>query len=97
MIKCNRFIDRLLLRRKVIVRDIQFVCGLLQWACKAVVPSRAFLRRLYDALGIASPYNWQRVTVEMLEDLIVWNTFLAYYNGRNIMISTKILSPCRVL
>ena len=57
------------------------------------MPGRAFLRRLYDALGIASPYNWRRVTVEMREDLIVWKTFLVYYNGRNIMLSTKILSP----
>ena len=92
LIKCNRLIDRVLLRRKVKVRDIQSVCGLLQWACKAIVPGRAFLRRLYDALGIASPYYWRRVTVEMREDLLVWKTFLAYYNGRNIMLSTK-LSP----
>ena len=30
LIKCNRLIDRLLLRRKIKVHDIQSVCGLLQ-------------------------------------------------------------------
>lgn len=43
--KCTSAVGQLLQQSKTKVQQIQSVCGLLQWACKAVVPGRAFLRR----------------------------------------------------
>lgn len=48
IVKCLEQIDLFLPRRKVTLKEIQMLCGLLNFATKVVVAGRPFLRRLYD-------------------------------------------------
>lgn len=85
--KCLGAVGRLLQQSKAKVQQVQSVCGLLQWACKAIVPGRAFLRRLYDALKHRkNKRHRMRVTAEMKDDLRVWDCFLRSFNGRSLML-----------
>ena len=61
--------------------------GLLNFACSVIKPGRAFLRRLIDlTVGISSPPHLIRLTKEVKEDLEVWLSFLAEFNGRSFFI-----------
>ena len=74
------------LGQKITLREIQSLLGKLNFACRAVVPGRAFCRRLIDATkGLSRPYHRRRVTEAMVEDLLVWKTFLESFNGRSFM------------
>ena len=86
--KCQELISIFLQRRKVTLKEIQSLTGLLNFACAVVVPGRAFLRRLIDlTLGIRSPHFRIRLTQAVKEDLRVWQQFLAGFNGRSIFLS----------
>jgi hypothetical protein len=75
--KLSEIKDRLTIilnSRKLILREIQSVIGLLNFACQVVVPGRAFRRRLIDATcnvktvwhrvritkAVYSYYNWKK-------------------------------------
>ena len=74
-------------REKITLRELQSLIGKLNFACRAVVPGRAFSRRLVDATcGVRKPHHRIRVTGNMREDLLVWQEFLENFNGRSIML-----------
>jgi hypothetical protein len=96
--KCVQLIEALEQRKKCRLKDIQAVCGLLQFACRAVVPGRAFLRRLYDATrGVSNPNYFLRITAAMREDLAVWRIFLSDYNGRSMFLNQMLNAPEHVI
>lgn len=78
--KINKAITQLenLLRcKKTTVKYLQQVTGLLNFICKAVVPGRAFTRRLYAKINtLMKPFHHVRVDAEMRNDIMVWNLFL---------------------
>ena len=85
--KCRTMIDDFLSRRKVTLREIQSLIGLLNFTCSVVLPGRAFLRRLIDLTkGIRRPYHRIRVSTSVKNDLRVWLQFLEQYNGRTFFI-----------
>ena len=94
LVKYHDLIASLLRRRKLTLREIQSLTGLLNFACTIVVPGRAFLRRLIDLkIGIRSPPFLIRLTREVKEDLNVWQQF----NGRSFFLSVEyktIMSTC---
>ena len=86
--KCQELISIFRQRRKVTLKEIQSLTGLLNFACAVVVPGRAFLRCLIDlTLGIRSPHFRIRLSQAVKEDLRVWQQFLAGFNGRTIFLS----------
>ena len=83
LVKYHDLIASSLRRRKITLREIQSLTGLLNFACTVVVPGRAFLQRLIDlTIGIHGPQFLIRLTREVKEDLKVWQQFLAGFNGR---------------
>ena len=71
-------------RRKLTLRELQSLIGLLNFACSVIVPGRAFLRRLIDfTVGIVKPHHRIRLTSEARADLLAWETFILQYNGRS--------------
>ena len=63
LVKSQDLISGFLRRRKVTLREIQSLTGLLNFACSVVVPGRAFLRRLIDlTIGIRHPHFLIRLT-----------------------------------
>ena len=74
--KCLSSISNFLKRKKVTLKEVQSLTGLLNFACTVVVPGRAFLRRLIDLTkGVCSPYHLIWMTREVKADLTVWQSF----------------------
>jgi hypothetical protein len=72
--------------KKVTLRQLQSLIGLLNFACQVVSPGRAFCRRLIDATcNIRKPHHKIRVTKSMREDIKVWLNFLSEYNGVTVI------------
>ena len=70
-------ITDLLGQRKTTVKNLQHLCGFLNFLCKCIVPGRAFTRRLYTFYSTTmKPFHHIRVSTEMKEDLRVWLKFL---------------------
>ena len=85
--KCTQLLSNFLRKKKVTLRDIQSLTGLLNFACSVVVPGRAFLRRLIDlTIGVARPHHLIRLTRAVKEDLKVWFSFLSDFNGRSFFL-----------
>ena len=91
--KCITIISGFLKRKKVTLKEVQSLNGLLNFACSVVRPGRAFLRRLIDlTIGIKSPHHFIRLNKEVKKDLNLWLSFLANFNGRSFFIDDKWLS-----
>ena len=45
--RAQQLIAKILTKRKVTLKDLQKLCGFLNFLCKCIVPGRAFTRRLY--------------------------------------------------
>ena len=74
--------------KKITLRELQSLIGKLNFACRAIAPGRAFLRRLINAtIGLKLPHHRTRVSKAMVEDLQVWQAFLDHYNGVQMMIN----------
>lgn len=85
--KCLFSIAEFLKRKKVTLKEIQSLTGLLNFACSVVVPGRAFLRRLIDlTIGVRSPFHFIRMTREVKADLTVWQSFLSGFNGKSFFL-----------
>ncbi|XP_070211711.1 uncharacterized protein [Littorina saxatilis] len=73
-------------KNKSTLKELQSLIGSLNFACRAVIPGRAFCRRLIDATrGARKPNHRIRITEAMKEDLRVWDSFLKTYNGASFM------------
>ncbi|MDY6841666.1 MAG: reverse transcriptase domain-containing protein [Pseudomonadota bacterium] len=73
-------------KNKSTLKELQSLIGSLNFACRAVIPGRAFCRRLIDATrGARKPQHRIRITEAMREDLRVWDSFLKTYNGASFM------------
>lgn len=68
--------------RKVTLRQMQSLLGLLVFACRIMPMGRVFSRRLSLATrGIARPEHRIRLTRPLKLDLGIWRSFLHTYNG----------------
>ena len=67
---------------KLKVLQLQKICGFLNFLGRAIVPGRAFTRRLYsklsDKTGKLRAYHHIRIDAEMKADLLMWLTFLQH-------------------
>lgn len=88
--KCRDLLSTFLRRRKVTLQEIQSLTGLLNFACTVVVPGRAFLRRLIDlTIGVRKPQFLIRLSKDVKEDLLVWQSFLSGFNGRSFFLADQ--------
>ena len=91
--KCMELIEAFLKRKKVTLRELQSLIGLLNFACSVVRPGRAFLRRLIDlTIGIRSGHFMIRLSKESKADLRLWLSFLRNFNGKSFFINENWLS-----
>lgn len=78
-------INEVLLKEKVTLKALQSVIGVLQFACRAIIPGRPFCRRLINATcGISNPYHHIRVTRNIKRDLKMWLSFFQHFNGISV-------------
>lgn len=75
---------KVLLNRAVIShRELESAVGFLSFAAKIVIPGRAFLTRLFDA--IRRPTTLIRITSHIRADLLWWEAFLKDWNGLKLI------------
>ena len=81
--KALQLIQELLNSKKATVHRIQKLCRVLNFLCRAIVPGRAFTKRLYAMTAAADPgkallkpHHHVRVKAENKLDLEIWERFL---------------------
>ena len=68
--------------KKVTLKQLQPLCGILAFCSRALPFGRTFSRRLSMATAKASkPYHYIRVSRNIFDDLMVWKLFLKNFNG----------------
>ena len=88
--KCRGLLETFRRCRKVTLRDLQSLIGLLNFTCSVVVPGRAFLRRMIDlTVGVRRPHHHIRLTKETKHDIVVWLKFLDSFNGRSFFLNDR--------
>ena len=77
--------------KKITLKELQSLIGKLSFACKAILPGRAFIHRLIDAtIGVKKPHFKVRITQNMVKDLLTWQSFLINHNGVSMMLENNI-------
>ena len=88
--KCRTLLESFLKCRKVTLRELQSLVGLLNFTCSVIVPGRAFLRRMIDlTIGVRRPHHRIRLSKETKHDMEVWLKFLGNFNGRSFFIEER--------
>ena len=93
--KCRTLLTGFHKRRKVTLRELQSLLGLLNFTCSVVLPGRAFLRRLIDLTkGVRRPHHRIRLAKAARQDMLTWLSFLQDFNGRTFFLEERrLLSP----
>ena len=74
-----------LTRKKVTLKALQSLIGLLNFACSVVTPGGAFLRRLIDLTrGISQPHFFICLNRSVKSYLRIWQTFLSSFDGKSL-------------
>lgn len=95
--KCRDSIQHFLRRKKVTLRELQSLIGLLNFTCSVIVPGRTFLRRLINlTVGVKRPRYFIRLNRETKSDLHLWLTFLESYNGKSFFLDYNWLSSAKL-
>ena len=81
-LKAINWLDRMIDSQKSTVKEMERLTGLLNFLSKAVVPGRAFTRRMYAKFNVQKTENklrsfhHVRLDREFKQDCIMWKTFL---------------------
>lgn len=76
--------------RKITLKELQSILGLLNFCCQVVLPGRCFLRRLTDlTLKVTKQYHHITLTRESRRDLKAWEIFIEHFNGKNILLEKR--------
>ncbi len=71
-------------RKDISMIQLESLIGLLNFACRVVVPGRPFLRRLYslkEGMKKHLPHYKLRRLQGTRQDLVTWEGFLRHFNG----------------
>ncbi len=80
--KAIDMINALLPLKKVTLRQIQSIAGLLSFFTRALPGARCFIRRLFDLTkGLSKPFHHVRLIAPAKADLLMWKYVLQNFNG----------------
>lgn len=80
--KLKLSLNKFLKCKKVTLKELQALVGLLNFCTRAIPVARAFNRRFYDAMtGITKSFHHVRVSSFMKADIHTWISFLDHFNG----------------
>ena len=87
VLRCSQMLKNALSKKKITLHALQSLLGSLNFACRAIVPGRAFLRRLYPLCSKAlKPYHHITISSGAKADISIWSAFLTQHNGRSFFI-----------
>ena len=91
--KALSLVNRMAKCRKVTLRDLLSLIGLLSFACRVVTAGRSFLRRLLNlTVGVTRLHHYVTLNSEARADLYAWQLFLHPFNGKSVFLEQKFLS-----
>ena len=77
-------------KRKIKLRELQSLLGLLNFCCQVVVPGRSFMRRLTDlTCKVTNPNHHITLNRESRKDLNAWCVFVQHFNGRQLLLERR--------
>ena len=81
-------IHQWLQRRSCTRRELESLIGVMQHACKVIIPGRSFLRRAITHLSVAKKkYHHIRLNNEFKADLAWWKIFATHWNGASLIVN----------
>lgn len=83
--KLRSLLEPMLTSKKIKIKDLESITGLLSYCSRAIPSSRAFIRRFYDLLAsvkIKKPYFRVKINNEIKADVVMWLKFLSEFNGQ---------------
>jgi hypothetical protein len=86
LVKLRTLLATISKRRKVTLRELQSLLGLLNFCCQVVIPGRCFLRRLTDLTkNVVKPNHHITLNKDSRRDLQAWSLFAQYFNGKHLL------------
>ena len=80
--KIKKLLNEFMGLQKVTLKQLQSLLGVLNLACRVIIPGRPFLRRLMDLTrGVDKPHHHLRLNHEAKADLAAWKLFIDTFNG----------------
>jgi hypothetical protein len=90
-------LTRMVTATKVTKRQIQSLCGRLNWATQVIYGGRFHLRRLLDKMNtLQKPWHRARTTLDMKADIQWWLEILPFFNGQMPMVDTRPAAPVSI-
>ena len=87
VLKIKNSLSEIRVRRKVTLRELQSLIGLLTFACCVDQSGRTFLRRLINRTkGIHQPHFHIRLNIESRLDIAAWLLFIEHFNGKTMLL-----------
>ena len=80
-------------RKSATLKELRSLIGTLQFACRVVVPGRAFLQRIINLTKGISNSRWHiKLNAEFRKDISMWQTFLDHCNGASFFLGGTVLA-----
>ena len=84
--KAIQLLNQMSKQKSATLNQLQILIGTLQFATKAIISGRTFLRRLIDLTkGIKGKHHHIRLNTEARLDIKMWLSFLVSFNGKRII------------
>ena len=88
IVKINTVLISAMHRKKITLRSLQSLTGLLNFACMVVCRGRAYLRLLVDlTVKIVGPFHFIMLTCEAITDFQAWQSFIETFNGKSVFLA----------
>ena len=80
-------------KKSATLKELQSLIGTFQFACRVVVPGRAFLHRIISLTKGISNSRWHiKLHTEFRKDVSMWLAFLDHWNGVSFFLGDTVLS-----
>ena len=74
-------------KKSCTLRELQSLIGTLQFACRVLVPGRAFLQRMINlTCAVREPHHHIKLNSSFQKDVAMWLVFLDQWDGSNIFL-----------
>lgn len=74
-------------KRACVLRDLQYLIGSLQFACKVISPGRPFMQCIINLThNVSKPGQLIYLNREFRKDVVMWQLFLDHWNGVSLFL-----------
>ena len=93
LIRTKEALHELSRKKSATLKELQSLIGTLEFACRVVLPGRAFLQRIISLTKGISNSRWQiKLNTEFRKDIPIRLAFLEHWNGISFFLGDTVLS-----